>query len=193
MSYSSEITSPQKCFLRVSCFHYVLNPHGIIFSFSKSWAVKKIIIKTGVSQWDSPTFVWFLLKEHYNMHGLFEQSGEMPVFCTQLGEPRDMRVWQGKMWILSMHIRPFYSVLCLHWQRFSLSLSHHSVFWLVLPGKCCLTMSTPAPHTRGFSPSAALVQCNFQQMTSRASVSPAVMNANENPEHKNNAAVPKSL
>lgn len=124
MSYSSEIISPQKCFLKVSCFHCVLNPHGIIFSFTKSRALRKIIIKTGVSQWDSPTFVWLLLKEHYNTHSLFEQSGEMPVSARSGVSPETPESGEGKMWILGMRVRPFYSILCLRGQKFSLSLSH---------------------------------------------------------------------
>lgn len=102
-----------------------------------------MIIKTGVSQWDSPTFVWLLLKEHCGMPSSFEQSGEMSVFARS--EPTAMRAWRGNMWVLGMLISRFYSMLCLHWQRFSPSLSH-IIFFLALFPKEVLSHSGCA-HT----------------------------------------------
>lgn len=119
-----------------------------------------MIIKTGVSQWDSPTFVWLLLKEHCGMPSSFEQSGEMSVFARS--EPTAMRAWRGNMWVLRMLISRFYSMLCLHWQRFSPSLSHiiFFFFWLFSPRKCCPTVGAPIRCTRGLSPSPALTPAN---------------------------------
>lgn len=194
MSYSSEIISPQKCFLKVSCFHCVLNPHGIIFSFTKSWALKKILIKTGASQWDSPTFVWLLLKERYNTPGVFGQSGEMPVFAGSRVSPGTREAGEGKnVDSQDAHQTLLFHTLSTLAKVFPCLCPILFVFWLLSLRRCCLTTSAPVPRTRGSSPSSAPTQGVPQQTTSRASVSPTVMNADRKQGHRNDAAVPKSF
>lgn len=178
MSYSSEIISPQKCFLKVSRFHCVLNPHGIIFSFTKSWAIKKKIIKPGVSQWDSPTFVWFLLREHYNMLGLFEWAGEMLVFTRSWVSPETWESGEGKCGFSGCTSDPFIPSFVYIGGGFP-SFCPIMLFvpWLLPLRICCFVVNSPVPWTCGLS--SILNLCILPQMAPCASVSPTVMSANQ--------------
>lgn len=125
-----------------------------------------------------PKFLfWFLLKEHCNTGFIWAMWGDAGVL-TQLAELRDMRGRQGKLWILRMHIRPFYPTLCLHWQRFSLSCP----ITLCLLGSAVLWRA----HWYLVHVESALIQW----MTSPASVSPAGMNDDQ---HKGIKIIPQFL
>lgn len=149
-----------------------------------------MIIKTGVSQWDSPTFVWLLLKEHCGMPSSFEQSGEMSVFARS--EPTAMRAWRGNMWVLRMLISRFYSMLCLHWQRFSPSLSHIIFFFFGSFPQGSAVPQWVRPYVVHVGSALALLW--LQQTTLHASVSPTAMNTHQKVEgHRDNTAVAKSF
>lgn len=63
-----------------------------------------------------------LLKEHCNTHGLFEQSGEMPVFES----PETWEAGEGGCGCSGCISGPFF-LICLCWQRISLSVPSHCV------------------------------------------------------------------